>query len=694
MKKVLFSAWALLLSWTLFSQQPNVILITLDTTRADHLGCYGYKSAATPNLDALAAKGVLFMECRSHCPLTLPSHATILTGDFPSTINLRVNGLVLNGQIPLIQETFRKNGYRTVAVVGSVILEKTRGLSRGFDVYDDQMTMLPNEEGPPRERRAEDVTSAALKEMEDVKGPFFLWVHYYDPHYEYSAPSPYAEKFSKIPYDGEISYMDAQIGRLLKILSQRGLMKNTLVVAAGDHGEGLMEHGEKQHGIFLYEYAIHVPLIIAFEGKVPQGRHLEGMCALSDVAPTIMDLLSLKSGPFDGRSLGPMISGQNWDDRPLYIETYEGYFNYGWAPLRGMVDRDHKFVDAPRPELYKYRASEFDNLYAGFPKIASDMRVELKKFPPADEKETKKMEEFLKDPSNTETLRQLISLGYLSGAGKRPDQPGLIDPKDGIPIEEGLHKAEKLRDSGNLKEARDILAGILKKNPTNFPALSILGNIYLSENKLEEAKVCFLEEVRLEPQEDGAHLNLAAVYKRQGEMAAAEKEYRAALTVNPRMTQAVASLGQMLLDQNRTKEARQVLEKAIADHAESSDVYFVAGTMYGMERDLEKAKSCFLKAVLFNPLDHVAMANLGQIAFAQGKIDEAISCYEKAAALSHNRPEYLAPIGTLYLNQKNDIDKALYYFRKALAADPDGGMADGLREIIASLEGNKKKSPD
>lgn len=665
---------------------PNVILITLDTTRADHIGCYGGKNVSTPNLDALAAKGVLFEEARSHCPLTLPSHASMLAGRTPAGMNLRVNGLVLEKDVPMIQETFRKRGYRTIAVVSSVILEKTRGLSRGFDVYDDEMTMIRPGGGPPEEKRAEDATSAALREMAGTKGPYFLWVHYYDPHHEYEPPSPYAEKFRASPYDGEIAYMDAQIGRLLSGLSEKGLLKDTLIVVTADHGEGLGEHNEKVHGIFLYEYAVRVPLIMVLEGNIPAGKRASGLCALSDLAPTVSDLLGLDEKGYEGRSLAPMIRGSLWEDKPVYLESYEGYFNYGWSPLRGMIDGDYKFIDAPRPELYRYRESEFRNLYAEQPGKAAEMRAAMKKYPPARETEKKEMDALLSDPSNAETLRQLLSLGYLSGGGKRLDQPDLLDPKEGILIDAELENAEKARNSGNLDKAKEGLRNILKRNPSNFRAYSILGTIYLSENRLEEAKACYREEIRLKPQEDGAHLNLGTVHKRQGDLASAEKEYRAALAVNPRMTEAVANLARILLDQKRDGEARQILEEAVAGGAESSDVYFLAGTIYKSGKDLVKARQCFLKAATLDPGDHVSLASAGQAAYMAGDRDEALSLYERARKLSPGKFEYNAAIGSIYLEDKKDGARALPYLKKALSAAPDPATRRELESLISELE--------
>lgn len=689
MKKILFGLLFLLSFNPILAQSPNVLLITLDTTRADHLGCFAGKKYATPNIDALAAKGVLFEEARAHCPLTLPSHATMLTGKLPSSLNLRVNGLILGDGVPMIQETFRKKGYRTIAVVSSVILEKTRGLSRGFDVYDDKMTMIPTEGGPPQEKRAEDATSSALREMNGVRSPFFLWVHYYDPHHDYVPPPPFSLRFSTVPYDGEISYMDSRIGVLIKGLADKGLLKDTLIIVASDHGEGLGEHDEKVHGIFLYEYALHVPLIMVYDGKIPAGRRVSGLCGLSDIAPTIMDLLGMEGGGFDGRSLVPMIIGDKWNDEPIYIESYEGYFNYGWAPLRGLVDREHKFIDAPRPELYKYRESEYENLYAGSPGAASVMRKELKKYPAAQEGEKKEMDAIVDDPSNAETLRRLMSLGYLSGSGRRLDQSGLIDPKDGILIESEIENAEKARNSGRLKEATETLRNILKKNPSNFRALSILGTIYLSQNRLEEAKLCYQEEVRLKPQEDGAHLNLGTVYKKQGDAAAAEKEYRAALAVNPRMTEAVASLGRMLLDQKRNGEAKRLLEDAISDHAESADVYFVAGSMYRTASNPEKSRDCFLKAASLNPMDDVAIASAGQLSYIAGRVDEALSLYQKALKISPRRFEYNAAIGSILLEEKKDPAGALPYLKNALAAAPDAPTKKELGDLVSRIEAGK-----
>lgn len=681
----------LLFSLVTFAQSPNVILITLDTTRSDHIGFFGGKKDVSPNIDKIAAEGIAFSEARANVPLTLPSHSEILTGKLVSSLNLRVNGLELNQKHTLITQELKKKGYKTLAVVSSIILEKTRGLSRGFDIYNDRMTKIPRGGGPPEERIAEETTKEAIKEMEKITPPYFLWVHYYDPHFDYDPKEPYKTKFKDSPYDGEIAYMDNEIGILLKTLEEKGKLKNSLIIIVGDHGEGLMEHGERQHGVFIYEYALKVPLIIKYDGVLPKGKVVTEMCDLTDIAPTIAQICGIKLQGVDGKSLIPLIKNEKYEDRSFYIETYHGYFNYGWAPLRGIVDKKYKFIDAPKPELYEYRVSETVNLYSKKADVVKKMRELLKNYPAADEGEKKELEKFLKDPSNAENLKALMSLGYLSGSSMTPRSEGLIDPKDGIGMEEELRTAQEIRDMGDLEKAKEILLKIIKKNPTNIPALSILGGIYLYENKLEEAKVCFIEQIKLKPQMDGAHLNLGTVYKKMGNLELAEKEYKAALAVNPRMGEAVANLSQILIDSNRLEEATKFLENAINNGIENGDIYFEAGVLYAIKSNFEKARFCFSKAVSLNPLNHQALANLGKIAFKQNRIDEAIGYYERAVRISQNNAEYYATLGSLYLNGKNDIDKAIFYYRKALSSDPYGKMANDLRQMINGLENERKR---
>ncbi len=667
------------------SPGTSLLLITLDTTRADHLGCYGAKGAVTPALDGLAAKGARFGGAHAHVPLTLPSHANLLTGDLPSTLNLRVNGMKLKEGPETLATLLKARGYWTGAFVSAVILERERGLARGFATYDDHMTLPPRGGGPPEERRADDTTRAALDAAAKVKGPFFLWVHYYDPHYEYRAPEPYASRFAKAPYDGEIAYMDAAIGRLLDGLRAQGKLSDTLVVAAGDHGEGLGEHGEQQHGVFLYEYAMHVPLLMAWEGHIRPGAVIPDLAGLCDIAPTVLDFMGVAGPKTDGRSLRPLLEAKPLAAAPLYIESYHGYFTYGWAPLRGVMDRTWKFIQAPRPELYAWSKGEAKNEFRPEAPQVLQATKDLQRFPEADSGEQAEMERFLKDPSNQESLRQLMSLGYLSGGGDRPSQPGLLDPKDAIGIEAELRQASELTSMGQPEKGIPMLLGILKRNPQNVPALSMLGLAYLGSGRYEQARVCFDQEVKLKPQMDTGHLNLGTAYARLNRPAQAEKEYRAALTLNARMPEAAAALAKLLTGQKRFEEARAILTPVLASGVESADLYFQLGVIEGETGNPERARFGFSKCLSMDPRRDEAMANLGNIAFKQGKVDEAIAQYDRALRMAPRNVGYLATVGSLYLNGKNDPAKALQYFERALAADPYGPQASDLKEMVRGL---------
>jgi choline-sulfatase len=663
---------------------PNLLLITLDTTRADHIGSYGAKGVSTPNLDALSKEGVTFEQMHSHVPLTLPSHANILTGRLPSSLNLRVNGLRLGAATETLATALKKKGYYTCAAVSAVIIDRNRGLAQGFDVYDDVVNLGPRGGGPPEERRAEDTTKAALKSLQNSRGPYFMWVHYYDPHYEYRPPEPYAKKFAKNPYDGEIAYMDEQIGALLGALQKDGKLENTLLVVVGDHGEGLMEFGEKQHGVFLYEPMIHVPCWMVWKGHLAARTKVSSLCGLTDLAPTICTFLGISLPSMDGADLGPVIRGGALK-RDLYIESYHGYFTYGWAPLRGILTNDFKYLESPKPELYSWKVGEKENLIRSKSQDAKNLRAKLQKYPPADRGETAQMEKLLSDPSNAETLRQLMSLGYLSGKGQSPDQKGLLDPKDVIGLEEETHRAKELMDENKVPEGIDLLLSILKRNPANVPALSMLGNAYMAKKEYDKARVCFEEELKLKPQMETAHLNLGTVFKYQGKKELAIREYRAALVVNPRFPEAISNLASLLLDQKKTGEALDVLNDGLKNGAESGDLYFELGLAEAMSNNMERARWAFTKAISLDPTRHEAMANLGRIAFQQGKSDEAIGQYERALRLDSRNATYLATLGSLYLNARNDPQKALSYFSRALAADPYGSEAPRLKELIKEL---------
>src|SRR3954465_1467078 len=337
--------------------RPNVLLVTIDTLRADHVGCYGYTNASTPTIDALAKRGVRFETAVAHVPLTGPSHASILTGQIPLGHGFRNNsGFTLSPQVKTAAEDFRQAGYRTAGFVSGFPLDRRFGFSRGFDDYDDHLPKGNDRRRTPYvERFADATTDAALRWLEartTGSGPWFLWVHYYDPHAPYEPPPDLAARFSPSPYDGEIAFVDRELQRLLSAVSTRGDTGRTFTLVTADHGESLGEHGEGTHGLFVYDATLHVPWIMAGPG-IPAGRVVPTVARSIDVLPTLLDYAGLRPpAPMDGRSLRPAADGQSMSDAPAYSESLYPELELGWAPLHAMRLGRFKLIDAPRAELY------------------------------------------------------------------------------------------------------------------------------------------------------------------------------------------------------------------------------------------------------------------------------------------------------------------------------------------------------
>jgi arylsulfatase A-like enzyme len=339
-----------------FPRRPNVLLITLNTTRADRLGCYGYALALTPTLDALAAEGVLFERAYTPAPLTLPSHASIMTGLYPPKHGLLINGRgCLDESVSTLAEVVRDAGYDTGAFLGSFVLNSKFGLVRGFTEYDDDMTNTdPTDDGLHRQRDGIWVVDAALKWLgRSRKQPFFCWVHLYDPHAPYLAHSDlFGDEFAQRPYDAEIAYDDRQFARLVGFLKTRGLDSRTLVVVVGDHGEGLGEHSELRHGMTLYNSTMHVPLIFRRSNHLSAGRRISTNVSMVDVSPTILELLGLSGlRNATGRSFKPALLGELLPAIPCYGETDEPFIENGWSPQRSLTEGNWKYIKTTRQAL-------------------------------------------------------------------------------------------------------------------------------------------------------------------------------------------------------------------------------------------------------------------------------------------------------------------------------------------------------
>jgi arylsulfatase A-like enzyme len=346
---------------------PSVLLVTIDTLRADHVGAYGAEGVETPTLDGLAARGVLFERAMASVPLTLPSHASLMTGQYPPTHGVRHNAIfTLADEAETLAERFQARGFATGAVIGAAVLEGDFGIDQGFDHYDDS---LPTERATSAgfyERPAAAVTDAALDWLGQVDRPFFLWVHYYDPHASYSPPEPWKERFAKRPYDGEVASVDHALGRLLGALDADGRLAETIVAVTSDHGEGLGEHGEGSHTYLIYESVLHVPMILAGPG-LPAGRRVAPVAANTGLAATLLALTGTPAlAKTDVGDLSPL-----WSEAPsdsaagwAYAESLAGELDHGWAPIHAIRSDTHHYIRAPRPELFETAADprQLENL--------------------------------------------------------------------------------------------------------------------------------------------------------------------------------------------------------------------------------------------------------------------------------------------------------------------------------------------
>ena len=550
----------------------NVLLVTLDTTRADRLGCYGHATASTPTLDALAARGLRFTQATSGVPVTLPSHATIFTGFDPPRHGVRNNSEYrLAGAHETLAERLRAAGYDTAAFVSAFVLDARFGLDQGFALYDDRVEAAQGAAFAQgnNERRADEVTDAALAWLRrERRAPFFAWVHYYDPHATYRPPAPYEARFKDAPYDGEIAFMDAQLGRLLAELDQRKLRERTLVVVLADHGESLGEHGEATHGVFIYEAVMHIPLIVAGPAAVvPKPAVVDGLVSTADVTPTLLDLLGVAAKPdFDGLSLARARPERR---RVVYLESLLPYLDYGWAPLFALRRAQDKYILAPRPEYYDLAVdpAEKADLHASargekrqaVERLATIMRAALEKQPS------------LSSPSSAqdaEVAERLRALGYVGGAG--PEAAGrpadaaaarLADPKDMIPVAVAVVEANARLMGGRPQDALTLALDAARRSPRDRTVLQLLGKIYLRLGRLKEAEKVLRDFTAIRPKSD-VSLLLAQILILDGRLDEAARLLDQAQALDPDHGGVLIARGDLLAKQGKPHEARAAYERA------------------------------------------------------------------------------------------------------------------------------------
>ena len=472
----------------------NLLLITLDTTRADRIGCYGYEGASTPHIDALARSGVKFETCLSPTPLTLPSHASILTGLYPFRHGVRNNGTHrLPSDVMTLGERFEAEGFQTGAVISAFVLDSRFGLDRGFGSYDDDLSegRAPSTFGY-RETKAS-ATVARTREWLGGRGtdPWFLWVHFFDPHAPYEAPSAFSDGGSRSDYDAEISYVDDGIGQIVEGLKKRGILEETLIVVSADHGESLGEHGEPTHTIFVYDATTKVPLIFTHRSLL-QGKSIDATVSSVDILPTLLELFGLPPEPdLDGRSLAAALRDDeaHLGDQKVYLESMAPYLNHGWSGLRAIRDRTARYVDAPKPEFYDLAEDpkETRNQY-------ETSRDRLTSYESAMDAMRKRGDRDARHDTGASmdeaTREKLAALGYV---WTQPEQGSLSadrsrpDPKDRIHDLVSAEAAIKLVHGGQYAEAVPRLEALVAKDPNWIVLREALATCYEELDRREDS---------------------------------------------------------------------------------------------------------------------------------------------------------------------------------------------------------------
>lgn len=611
---------------------PSVLLITLDTTRADHIGCYGHAAAKTPTIDGLATSGVLFLNAFSQVPLTLPSHTTLLTGTYPRTNGVPVNGVALGDGIDTLAEVFRDRGYRTGAFVSALVLDSRYGLDRGFDEYNDN---LGSHEAI--ERKADRVTDAALDWLAHPSDkPFFTWIHYFDPHSPHTVPDTFRGQFDD-PYDGEIAFVDTQIARLMKWLNQTGRRKNTLVIINGDHGEAFGEHNETEHGFFVYNTTMHVPLILSFPEKLPAQKVVDTPVGLIDVFPTIAGLFDWKDrGELEGENLVPMCREETKTHRPVYGESEYPRLGFGWAPLHSITTARWKYIDAPRGELFDRvkDSQEQSNVIEQNPSVASDLNAQLQTI-------TDKMVRRSNSAaaSNTSALSDLEALGYVGGAASAIDanDTGLgRDPKDMVGVYVAHSKAVVALLKKRYPEVIETMERLVQQSPESDEFYNTLGRAYLETGRLVDAQHAFDMSLRRVPDNPRRLWRLGESLRRQNKVADAITALNAAVAIAPAFAEAHCSLGDAFARSGKSGEAFQHYQTAVKVSPDLARARGRLGVAFAKRQQFDKALVHLRRYVELEPTSPHALTNLGNVLFQTRQLDEAANLLKRAIQIDPN----------------------------------------------------------
>jgi choline-sulfatase len=635
---------------------PSIILISVDTLRADHLGCYNAKASATPNIDSFAKHATLFSQVSSLVPLTLPSHAAMFTSTYPFVTGVEDNGVPLKSSAVTLASVLRAQGYRTAAFIGGFVLDRRFGLNTGFDYYDspfDLHNKTVSDAGAVK-RPGSEVIGAATRWLQDNEGaPFFLFLHLYDLHTPYDLKDRPGERYGERGYNAELSSVDKLLGSFFKYLNGQSLFEPSLIAFTSDHGESLGEHGESTHGFFIYQSTIEVPLIIHWPRGFnrPTASRINKPVSLIDLAPTLLDAVGVPRAPqMQGRSL----LGASGTEQ-LYSESLYARNHFDCAALRSIRVGKYKYIEAPRPELYDLDRDprEAHNLYYQQRPTAVALQQRMAALSRTNRKVSSSHSQA------PETYAALRSLGYLAASAASEHPASTIDPKDRIGALEQFSHALALASTGHIDESTSLLQTLSKQLPNNSEVHVSLGLNYQREGNFSAAARSFTAALKAAPMNAQAHFDLAISYFRLRQPGDALNEIRAALAIEPWYTQAEE----------------------------------LAATIYLENKDFAKARSSFAHILSIDPQNYTAHYDLGVLAALDRNWPESMAQLHSALATDPSSAEAYNMLGSVYL-QRNEPDLAVQALEKAIEVQPKLAVAHYNLALALRKQGKQAEAED
>lgn len=686
------------------SRTTPVILISIDTLRSDHLPAYGYTSVSTPNLDAFRADAILYERAYSHCPLTLPSHTSMLTGLLPADHGIRDNiGFTLAETVPSLPALLKANGYATGAAVSAFVLRKGTGIARGFDAYDDEVEPIDTWQVIARVQRSGGETIAAARKWLDQHGqqPFFYFLHLYDPHTPYEPPEPFRSQYKNNPYDGEIAYTDHALGEFLAYLKEQGIYDKAMIVILSDHGEGLNDHREEEHGIFLYREAIQVPLFVKLPGGKHAGTSVSAPAGLIDVFPTILQQTATALPKRANEHAVSLLSLRDGEapKRNIYSETYYPRMHFGWSDLHSLTDGDHHLIRAPIPELYDLRndPGETKNVMNEERRTYTAMRNAIEPFV---------REAAAPAPIDPDEAAKLAALGYIGSTVATADEDDLADPKTTIEVFHQIRvafthfkferlaeclalttkllednhrildlwdlKSKTLAKLGRTDEAIEAAKEGLRQQPTAVSLVAAVANLSIIQDDLEQARQHAELLMKTEPGQ--AHELLARIHAERKDYDAAEKEARLAMSTGREPTNALMTLALIAKQRGDLPTALQQIDAAMASLARKENrrvpnLHFYRGDILARLGRNAEAEREFRAEIAMYPAEPDAYASLLLLLASSGRIAEGTQVVFDLIKASPRPPSYIAVSETLKVI--GDDRGARYWAQQGLRKFPE-----------------------